>query len=354
VTFDTAALARANILKLKPYSSAREDFKGPARIHLDANENSIGSPISPALNRYPDPLQRELKEAVSERDGVPVDSIFIGNGSDEVIDLLIRVFCEPRRDAVLICPPTYGMYRVAAELNDVEVREVPLTRDFQLNVERLIEQADQKTKLIFICSPNNPTGNALSVHAIEMVAREVNAIVVVDEAYAEFSDQLSPLPRLSEFPNLVVLRTLSKAFGLAAARVGIGCADPSIVSLLNKVKPPYNVSGLAQKAAIEALRSRMIDSFIRELCDSRESLRGRLAELSIVENVFRSDANFLLVRVDDAGRLYSYLADRGVVVRDRSGEYGCENCLRITVGTAEENAELINALKVYEMEAAAG
>lgn len=351
--FDPTALARPNIVRLKPYSSAREDFVGVAEVYLDANENSLGSPVDPPLNRYPDPRQTELKRLLAARDGVPADSIFVGNGSDEVIDLLIRVFCEPRVDEILICPPTYGIYRVAADVNDVAVREVPLTSDFQLDVDRIVAEVTSKTKLIFICSPNNPTGNLMGMEEIVTLASGTDRIVVVDEAYIDFAQGGSMVGRLVRFPNVVVLRTLSKAYGLAAARVGIGYGDPALIALLEKAKPPYNVSGLAQAAAVEALRAKDdVNEFVRELRRNRERLRSELEKMRVVETVFPSDANFLLVRVTDSAELYRSLIGRGIVVRDRSREFGCENCLRITVGNSLENQRLIDAIKEYSQEAA--
>lgn len=346
--FDPKTLARQNILDLRPYSSARDEFTGDAEVFLDANENAFGSPDEMALNRYPDPLQRELKQALAERHGIAPGSIFVGNGSDEAIDLLIRIFCTPGRDEIVICPPTYGMYRVAADVNDVKVREIPLTAKFALDVDLILESMRTATKLIFLCSPNNPTGNALDTDEILRLAASVNALVVVDEAYGDFYEGKSLIGLIPQYPNLVILRTLSKAFGLAAARVGLAFADPVIISLLNKAKPPYNVSGLSQQAAIHAVRE--IGSVMRTVAQirtERERLRAELTLLSVVESVFPSDANFLLVRFADAKAVYGELLTHKIVVRDRSREHGCHNCLRITVGTLDENERLLEAIRNY-------
>lgn len=344
--FDARALARQNIRDLKPYSSARDEFTGVAEILLDANENAFGSPCEMGLNRYPDPLQRELKKALAEMYAVGPASIFVGNGSDEAIDLLIRVFCTPGQDELIICPPTYGMYRVAADMNDIAVRELPLTADFALDGTAILESMTTSTKLIFLCSPNNPTGNAMEASEILRIARTVNSLVIVDEAYGDFYEGKSLIEATAQHPNLVVLRTLSKAFGLAAARVGIAFADPSVISLLNKAKPPYNVSGLSQQAAICAIREiGSVSETISQIRTERERLSLELAELGVVERVFPSDANFLLVRFADARLIYQELLTHRIVVRDRSHEHGCGDCLRITVGTRPENDRLLNAIR---------
>lgn len=344
--FDANALARPNIRALKPYSSAREEFTGTAEVFLDANENSLGSPAGLTLNRYPDPMQRELKKALTGLYRVPAESIFVGNGSDEAIDLLMRVFCRPDADEIIICPPTYGMYRVAADVNDVLVRDVPLTEAFGLNVEKIVESIRPSTKLIFICSPNNPTGNAVDREQILSIVRVANSLVVVDEAYGDFYDGPSLIDAIAGHPNLVVLRTLSKAYGLAAARIGLACADPSVISLLNRAKPPYNVNGLSQEAALAALREhRATEKIVIQIRSEREMLRDLLDKLPIVATVFPSDANFLLVRFQGSSLVYQDLLRRGIVVRDRSREYGCSDCLRITVGARAENECLLRALE---------
>jgi histidinol-phosphate aminotransferase len=353
--FDALSLARPNIRDLEPYSSAREDFCGTADVFLDANENSLGSPIEGQFNRYPDPLQREIKELLSKRDNVAANSIFVGNGSDEAIDLLLRVFCEPGKDEIIICPPTYGMYKVAADINDVSVKLVPLDKSFQLETRAILDALTPTTKLIFICSPNNPSGNAMNPEDITIVAREADAIVVIDEAYAEFADASSLVAQIKRLPNILILRTLSKAYGLAAARIGIAYADTPIIDLLNKAKPPYNVSGIAQEVAVKALRAEPnVETAVRTIRDERERLSTELRKTECVDTVFPSDANFLLVRVTDARRIYDYLIGQNIVVRDRSREHGCENGLRITVGTSEENDRLLAVLRAFtEKEATA-
>jgi histidinol-phosphate aminotransferase len=346
--FDPARLVRQNIARLKPYSSARNEFAGSARIQLDANENSLGSPTGEAYNRYPDPYQNELKSRISAIENIPADSIFIGNGSDEAIDLLFRVFCEPRVDNCIVCPPTYGMYEVSAGINDVEVRRAPLKTGFELDAGRVIAEADERTKLVFICSPNNPTGNSMDLGAIAYIAESLDSVVVVDEAYVHFSSQSSMVREIRSRPNLVILRTFSKAWGLAGLRLGTAIAAPRIVALLNKVKPPYNISAAAQRLAIEAIENEAaVRSMIEEILVLREVLRSGLSRLSIVEKIFPSDSNFLLVRVPEPKAVYGFLADRGIVVRDRSRVELCEGCLRITVGTREENSELLRALAEF-------
>lgn len=345
-SFDPDTLVRPAIARLKPYSSARDEYSGAGRVFLDANENSLGSPTERQYNRYPDPYQRELKGRIAAIENVPVDSIFVGNGSDEVIDLLFRVFCEPGGDNCVICPPTYGMYEVSAAVNDVEARRAPLTPDFELDPGSILELADERTKLIFVCSPNNPTGNSMDRGAIAGIADSVNAIVVVDEAYIHFSSEPSLAREIEDRPNIVVLRTFSKAWGLAGLRLGFALADPRIVRLLNKVKPPYNVSEAAQREALDAIgNERSVRGMIEELLILRQDLRTRLAEIPLIEKIFPSDANFLLVRVPEPKRVYDLLLERGIVVRDRSRVELCEGCLRITVGTSGENTDLIEALK---------
>ncbi|QQS40669.1 MAG: histidinol-phosphate transaminase [Acidobacteriota bacterium] len=344
--FDPGAFVRPAIARLKPYSSARDEFTGTANVFLDANENGLGSPTSRSYNRYPDPYQRELKSKIAALENVGADRLFIGNGSDEAIDLLFRVFCEPRVDNVIVCPPTYGMYEVSAAVNDIEVRRAPLTEAFGLDPYAVIAESDERTKLVFICSPNNPTGNSMDRETILRIGDETGSIVVVDEAYIHFSSKESVASEIELRPNIVVLRTFSKAWGLAGLRLGIAIADPSIVSLLNKVKPPYNVSGAAQREAIEAIgEAPHVKAMIEKLLGLREELREGLEALRIVEKVFPSDANFLLVRVPDPTAVYRALIGRGIVVRDRSRVELCEGCLRITVGTGEENSALVEAIE---------
>lgn len=342
-------LVRPNIRTLEPYSSARKEFSGRGRIFLDANENPFGSPIPGAHNRYPDPLQTGLKDLIAARFGVAPESIFVGNGSDEAIDLLFRVFCEPRTDNVIICPPTYGMYEVSAAINDVSVRRASLTARFGLDREAIADATDDRSKLLFICSPNNPTGNAFDPDEIARIASDFGGIVVVDEAYGEFSDRGSMITRLADHENVVVLRTFSKAWGLAALRVGFAVAGAGIVGLLNNIKPPYNVSGIAQDAIIDAFRNevRVAESVAMTIA-GRDRLAADLSRLRSVERVFPSDANFLLVRIGDADGAYRFLLSRGIVVRNRNNVELCEGCLRITIGDDHENDAVLAALKDFE------
>ena len=348
MTFDLQSLVRRNIRNLKPYSSARSEFEGSADVFLDANENAFGSPAGSGLNRYPDPLQRELKDRIAAIKGVSPSQIFVGNGSDEAIDLLFRIFCEPGSDEVITCPPTYGMYRVSADINDVAVREIRLTDDFQLNVPAILSAIAGATKLIFICSPNNPTGNLMSRESVLEISRRFTGIVVVDEAYIDFADEPSLIAELDSLPNLVVLQTFSKAWGMAGVRVGLAFARTEIIDLMNRVKPPYNVSGLAQQAVIDALDSEsIITKWITTGKKERKFLEGSLSALSIVQKIYPSDANFLLVKVDDPRSTYRYLIEEKIVVRDRSNVELCDGCLRITVGTSDENRRLVSALSKF-------
>ncbi|MEW6468583.1 MAG: histidinol-phosphate transaminase [Bacteroidota bacterium] len=346
--FDLDKLIRANIRRAVPYSSARDEFKGEARVFLDANENAWGSPLPERFNRYPDPLQSALKERISRIKGVPAANIFLGNGSDEAIDLLYRAFCEPGRDNVVLVPPTYGMYEVAAVINDVAVRNVPLTAEFQLNVEGISEMADERTKLIFLCSPNNPTGNSLDRSDIEFVLNNFSGIVVIDEAYINFSRQRSFTTELQRYPNLVVLQTFSKAWGMAGLRVGMAFASEAVIAVLNRIKAPYNVNVASQELVMKALDNiEQVNAWTRKTVEQREWLRKELARSGRVEKVFESDANFLLVRTANSAGLYHYLVGKGIVVRDRSKVMLCRDCLRITVGTEQENILLLDALKQY-------
>lgn len=349
MTFDPDRLVRRNIRDLRPYSSARSEFEGVADVFLDANENSFGSPAGTGLNRYPDPLQKELKAAIAELKGIEASSIFVGNGSDEAIDLLFRIFCEPGHDEVIICPPTYGMYRVSADINDVAVREVPLTPDFQLDLAAVRGAITENTKLVFVCSPNNPTGNVMTHESVVELAESFGGIVVVDEAYIDFAEQGSMSAHLGSLPNLVVLQTFSKAWGMAGVRVGLAFASAAIIDLMNRVKPPYNVSEIAQRAVLDALKERsVVDDWISGITAERRRLGGELAELGLVKLVYPSDANFVLVKVAGAKRIYQALVDEKIVVRDRSNVELCEDCLRITVGTPEENVRLLSALRRIE------
>jgi histidinol-phosphate aminotransferase len=346
--FNLHHLLRENIRKLVPYSSARDEFHGEAKIFLDANENSIGSPLTKWYNRYPDPYQHKIKEKLSRIKGIVPSQIFIGNGSDECIDILYRTFCNPGQDNVIICPPTYGMYQVSADINDIEVRKAPLLENFQLDLIHLETLVDKNTKIIWICSPNNPTGNSLHREDIEMVLNNFDGLVVIDEAYINFSRQRSFLPELKEYPNLVVLQTLSKAWGLAGLRLGMAFASEEIIAVYNKVKPPYNISEAVQELVIKALDNiEDVNAMIRIIVEERKRLEELLPQLKVVQHVYPSDSNSLLVKVTDAKAVYNYLLAKGIVVRDRSNVKLCEDCLRITVGTSKENDELTAVLKDF-------
>lgn len=348
MAFDVNALLRPNIRSLVPYSSARDEFKGEARVFLDANENSLGSPLMKWYNRYPDPLQWKVKEALSKIKGVAPQHIFLGNGSDECIDILYRAFCEPGKDNVIINPPTYGMYEVSANINDIEVRRARLLDDFQLDLVHLENLVDEHTKIIWICSPNNPTANSLERQDIEVVLNNFPGLVVVDEAYINFSRHRSFIQELSEYPNLVVMQTMSKAWGLAGLRLGMAFASEAIIDVYNRVKPPYNINQATQELALKALEeTEAVNDMIRALVTMREGLAAGLAELPVTLKVYPSDANFLLVKVTDPVAVYTYLLGQGIVVRDRHKVELCEGCLRITVGTEAENAALLSALGAY-------
>lgn len=354
--FDLHKLVRDNIKNLKPYSSARHEFTGKASVFLDANENAYGSPGSSSFgeagvrfNRYPDPLQWQLKFQLARIKGVPAENIFIGNGSDEVIDLAYRIFCDPAKDNVIVCPPTYGMYEVSANINDVAIKKVNLTTGFQLDVDGILEAVDADTKLIFICSPNNPTGNNMRKEDVEMILNNFPGIVIIDEAYINYSKQKTFIQELTEYPNLIVMQTLSKAWGLAALRLGLCYASMDIIDLYNKVKPPYNINEASQQLGLEALQdTETVNAWIKEVVQQKDLLVQRLTVFSFVEKVHPSDANFILVKVNDANRLYDHLCANEVIVRNRSKEMHCENCLRITIGTPEENQRLIELLNQYQ------
>lgn len=338
-------LVRPNILALAPYSCARDEFKGrPASVFLDANENPYNSP----LNRYPDPLQEELKLKTAAVKGVRPEQVFFGNGSDEAIDLVFRVFCEPRKDNVVAIEPTYGMYRVAADINEVEYRAVPLNDDFSLNAERLLSAVDSHTKVIWLCSPNNPTGNALDRRQVEHILTTFDGIVVVDEAYSDFNDLRPFRLDLDRFPHLIVLNTFSKLWASAAIRLGMAFADAPIISFFNKVKYPYNVNLLTQQQAMKMLSDlQHINLWRATLLKERNQLLPAVAELPVCKAVYPTDANFFLARMTDANRIYHYLVDRGIIVRNRSHVTLCENCLRLTIGTPQENNALLGALRQY-------
>ena len=347
--FNLDLLIRENIKKLVPYSSARDEFKGEAKIFLDANENSLGSPLKKWYNRYPDPHQLKLKEKLSSIKAVPVQNIFLGNGSDECIDILQRAFCEPGMDNILICPPTYGMYEVSANINNVKVKKVNLTPGFQLNLEGIEKAIDDHTKMIFLCSPNNPTGNSLQHEDMEALLNNYFGLVVIDEAYINFSKQRSFSAQLEDYPNLVLMQTLSKAWGLAALRVGVTMASTEIIAIMDRIKPPYNINQASQELALQALEEvEQVNEMIREIVKEREVLAKALVNLSFVETIYPSDANFLLVKMDDPVGIYKKLLQHAVVVRDRSRVELCEGCLRITVGTAVENKILLDLLQTFQ------
>ncbi|MBY0348043.1 MAG: histidinol-phosphate transaminase [Hydrotalea flava] len=349
MSFSLQKLIRKNIAALKPYSSARDEFSGDASVFLDANENSLGSPLLKWYNRYPDPHQKKLKAAISSVKSVPASQIFLGNGSDECIDVLYRTFCEPGVDNVIICPPTYGMYEVSAAINNIEIRKAPLTEHFQLDTIHLENLVDIHTKIIWLCSPNNPTGNSLNRVDIETILNNYNGIVVIDEAYINFSRQKSFIQELSDYPNLVILQTFSKAWGLAGLRLGMAFAHEPIVEIMDKVKPPYNINQVTQDLVTDALQEvGMVNDMIKELVAMRGALAKVFQQIPVVEKVYPSDANFLLVKVKNASSVYNYLLTKGIVVRDRSNVQLCEGCLRITIGTEKENTLLVDALAAIE------
>lgn len=338
-------LVRPNIWRLAPYSSARNEYSGHvAHVFLDANENPYNKPF----NRYPDPLQQELKARISEVKGVPEGKIFLGNGSDEAIDLCYRVFCEPGRDNVVAIDPTYGMYEVCADINNVEYRKKSLDEQFLFNPDQLLAATDDNTKLIWICSPNNPTGNSFPVADIKKVVESFDGIVIIDEAYSDFSSQESWRSKLAQYPNIVVLNTFSKAWGCAAIRLGMAYASEEIVGLFNKVKYPYNVNLLTQQQAMEALKHRdEVSVWVRLLLQERRNTMEAFRLLPICEKVYPTDANFFLVRMTDAQAIYDYLVKKGIIVRNRTRIHLCQNCLRVTIGSKAENTELIAALRQY-------
>lgn len=341
-------IIRRNILALKPYSSARSEFKGVATTFLDANENSLASGEG-AYNRYPDPLQSQLKEKVAQLKSVTPSQIFIGNGSDEAIDLLIRATCNPGTDNIIMNSPGYGMYEVSAAINDVTVRKVLLTDTFQPDVPAILDQADHNTRLIFICSPNNPTGNLAAPDTILQLLQSFKGLVVVDEAYIDFTPASSWITRLADFPNLVILQTFSKAWGMAGMRLGMAFADESLINVLNKIKPPYNISQPVLDKALRLMeQEQQVAAWISAINSERERLAIALRKIPFIKTVFPSDANFLLVRVDDAEKIYSYLLQQSIVVRNRHGQPLCDHCLRITIGTPEENNLLLQALQQYQ------
>ena len=346
--FQLENLIRENIKKLVPYSSARDEFSGDAKVFLDANENSLGSPLTKWYNRYPDPHQRAIKQKLSTIKGIGAEHIFLGNGSDECIDLLFRSFCEPGKDNVIICPPTYGMYEVSANINDVTIKKAALLEDFQLDLVHLENLIDAHTKIIWLCSPNNPTGNSLNRVDIETVLNNFDGIVVIDEAYINFAKQKSFIQELADYPNLVVMQTFSKAWGLAGLRLGMAFASTAIVEVLDKVKPPYNINQATQELALKALEEvGQVNDMIKLLVDMREALAEVFRSMPTVEKVYPSDANFLLVKIKEARNIYDFLLTKGIVLRDRSNVKLCEDCLRITIGTEQENTLLVDAMQEW-------
>ena len=336
---DIKQLIRPNIRLLTPYSTARDEYEGALGIYLDANEN----PYENGYNRYPDPHQKEFKKRISEIKNVPIETVFIGNGSDEAIDLVYRIFCEPNVDNVVSIAPTYGMYKVAAAINNVEFREVLLNKDFSLDENTLFAAMDKCTKLLWICSPNNPSGNTFPHEQLTRIIEQFSGIVVLDEAYIDFASESGFLPELEKYPNLIVLQTLSKAYGMAGLRLGLAFAAPYIINVFSQVKYPYNINAVAQKLAIEQLE-KPIDRQITELITEREHLIEKLGNITIIREIFPSDANFVLVRVDEPQKIYQALINMGIIVRDRSRMPRCEGCLRITIGTPKENERLLQGM----------
>ncbi|MGI4729255.1 MAG: histidinol-phosphate transaminase [Janthinobacterium lividum] len=348
MSFDLQNLLRENIKNLTPYSSARDEFQGEASVFLDANENAYGSPLEENYNRYPDPLQLSVKQKITSIKGVPPRNIFLGNGSDEAIDILFRSFCRPGIGNVILVPPTYGMYQVSANINDILVQNIPLTTEYQLNLEGIAEAINPNTKLIFVCSPNNPTGNSIKREDVETLLANFEGIVVVDEAYINYSRQKSFIQELTEYGNLVVLQTLSKAWGLAGLRIGMAFASEEIIEIFNRVKPPYNINEASQQLALQALENvEQVNGWIKETLAERDKLVLGLKNLNFVLDIFPSDANFILVKTVSPREIYQFLVERGIIVRDRSKVELCEGCLRITVGTPAENNQLLTVLEGF-------
>lgn len=342
--FDIKKLTRENIRSLVPYSSARDEFKGSEAVFLDANENPFNNPF----NRYPDPRQSKLKKRIAELKKVPEHSIFLGNGSDEAIDLLIRAFCDPGRDNILSMKPTYGMYKVCADINNVEFREVMLKPDFQPDTEALLARGDEHSKLMFLCSPNNPTANSLNRDDMISLISRFNGLVIIDEAYIDFSLAGSLLPELSKYPNLVILQTFSKAWGLAGIRLGLAFASKEIIEILNHIKYPYNINSLTQETALRQLGDKITPAdWIKDILDQREYLRKELKKFPMVKHILPSDANFLMVKFDNPQEVITFLTCRKIIIRDRTRVPMCEGYLRITIGSKEENQTLIKALQEY-------
>jgi len=345
MSFDLNSLLRPHIAKLQPYTSARDEYTGKEGVFLDANENPFGSITEQDFNRYPDPYQSALKEEIAQIKGVRPSQIFLGNGSDEAIDLLYRAFCNPGKDNVILLPPTYGMYEVSANINDVEIRKVALTPDFQLQPDQILAAADANSKILFICSPNNPSANKAKREDILFLLENFKGLLVVDEAYIDFSDEPSFTTELDRFPNLLVMQTFSKAWGLASLRLGMAFASEELIRILNKIKPPYNISGLTQDTVLAAIKDKAkVDRMIQDILAEREFLKGELEKLPFVQRIHPSHANFLLVQIPNANQVYDDLIEEKVIVRNRAKVLLCADCLRITVGTREENEALLKAL----------
>ena len=344
--FDPKQLLRTHLSILKPYSSARDEFSGTANIFVDANENAVGSATEKTYNRYPDPLQWKVKEKLGLIKGVDVNQIFLGNGSDEAIDLLFRAFCEPSKNNVIIMPPTYGMYKVCADTHGVLTRESHLNENFEIDLNTVNKCINANTQIIFVCSPNNPSGNSLNKETIEKIIQNFSGIVVVDEAYIDYSNEASFISKLDSYPNLVVLQTFSKAWGMAGLRLGAAYASKAIIDILNKIKMPYNLNQVTQELALEALENhKKTTEMVKDCLEERENLKHALSTVNGVQKIYPSDANFLLVKIDQATEVYDYLVTKGIIVRNRSKISLCDDCLRITVGTKQENEILIRELK---------
>ena len=345
---DIAKLTRKNIQELAPYSSARDEYSGTDGIFLDANENSFGTLEPEVLNRYPDPYQKKLKNKLANYYEVESENLFLGNGSDEAIDLMMRAFCEPREDNLLIMPPTYGMYKVAANINDVEIKEAPLNPDFTINKEKVFDKIDNNTKLIYICSPNNPTANIFDPEVIAEILNKFEGILVVDEAYVDFTKKQNMVRRLDEFDNLVVFRTFSKAWGMANIRLGMAFADSKVIDILNKIKYPYNVNGLTARKSLDLIEQKSIkEDIVKSILKEREKLHSELEDISGVIKIFPSEANFLLVKFEQPLELFNYLKQKNIIIRNRTDELHCDKCLRITVGKPNQNRKVIQEIKNF-------
>jgi histidinol-phosphate aminotransferase len=345
MNFDIKKIVRPNIESLKAYSSAKDEYTGEANVLLDANENSLGSPLTKWYNRYPDPYQKKVKEKLAFIKQIKAEQILLGNGSDECIDILFRTFCEPGKDNIIVCPPTYPMYEVGANINNIEIKSAPLLSNFQLNVAHIEQLVNERTKIIWICSPNNPTGNSIDRIDIETILNHFNGLVVIDEAYINFSKQKSFAQSLIDYPNLVVLQTLSKAWGLAGLRLGMCFADEAIIKYMNKVKAPYNINIVTQELVLTALDEvGQVNDMIEHLVDMRLALAEVIKSMPQVQEVYPSDTNFLLIKIPNATQLYKYLLTQGIVVRDRSSLENCGDSLRITIGTEQENTQLVDAM----------